>query len=338
MRVAIEAPLRPEAVIAAFALVLLGGCINPIRESCAAEPALARSGTGATAPSNRSSTVVWVAADVGGRVIKVDIRNRRVLSSFNVRGNPHNVTVAPDGTVIATLQRTGRVAMIRDGHVRHVHLGGSPHDVKAGRRVAVVANEGARRLDLVSLTGRRMGSIPLKAHPHDVALAPEGGVAWATLNWTDDIAVVSLERKRVVRYLSTGVRPHNIVVTPDGRRVWVTDWEDGVHVFSREGRLIKTIPQGTELQHVAFSPDGREAWITAHGNDSVLIFSVEARRLIGTRRIEGEPHDVAITAAGECAIVADHDQGTIVLFDVETRRQVATIPVGAGPHGVWAES
>jgi YVTN family beta-propeller protein len=70
----------------------------------------------------------------------------------------------------------------------------------------------------------------------------------------------------------------------------------------------------------------------------VLIFSVAARRLIGTRRIEGEPHDVAITAAGECAIVADHDQGTIVLFDVETRRQVATIPVGAGPHGVWAES
>jgi DNA-binding beta-propeller fold protein YncE len=318
-------------------LVFLGACTEASPRSCVSNRPPAHSATALTSQPNHSSRVVWVAADVEGRVMKVDVGAGRVLSSFDVRGHPHNVTVAPDGTVIATLQGTGRIAIIRDGRVRHVSLGGSPHDVKVGGRVAVVANEGAGRLDLVSLTGRHTGSIQLKAHPHDVAVAPGGSVAWATLNWTDDLAVVDLRHKSVIRYVSTGRRPHNLMFTPDGRMVWVTDWMEGVHIFSRQGRLIETIPWGVRPQHIAFTPEGREAWITEHGTDSVLVFSVQRTRMIDSSRIHGDPHDVTMTADGRCGIVADHENGTLVLFDVETRQEVETVSVGAGPHGLWAE-
>jgi DNA-binding beta-propeller fold protein YncE len=135
----------------------------------------------------------------------------------------------------------------------------------------VVANEGAARLDLVTLGARVAGVIPLKADPHDVAVSPDGKLSWVTLDGTDDIAVVSLRRRKVIRYFSTGERPHDLLFTPDGRRVWVTDWVDGIHVFSRRGNLLRTIPRGVEPHHLAFSPDGRQVWITDHGVNRVLI-------------------------------------------------------------------
>jgi YVTN family beta-propeller protein len=282
------------------------------------------------------SGVVWAALEVAGRVAKVDARRGRVLDKFTVRGRPHNLNVAPDGTVIATLQRAGLISMIRGGRVRHVTLGGSPHDVKAAGGLVVVANEGAARLDLLTLGGRNAGAIPLRADPHDVAVSPNGKLSWVTLDGSDDIAVVSLGRRRVLRYISTGKRPHDLLFTPDGRRVWVTDWVDGIHVFSRRGSLLRTIRQGVEAHHLAFTPDGRQAWISDNGARGVLIVSTSRFRVIAKRPVGGAPHHVTITPNGERAVVTNHDRGTLVVFDVGSRRRLKVIPVGAGPHGVWA--
>ncbi len=276
---------------------------------------------------------VWVASEVAGRVSQVDLRAGRVTRSFDVRGGPHNLTVARDGTVIATLQGSGLIAVIREGKVRHVNLGGSPHDVKVAGRFAFVANEGAARLDVVTLRGKVHGDIPLKADPHDLSISPMEKLAWVTLDGTDQIAVVDLGRRKVVRYISTGERPHDLAFAPDGRRVWVTDWEHGIHVFSRRGRLVKSLPRGVEPHHLAFGSDGRHVWITDHGSDRVLVLSTRRLRVIDTMRVGGAPHHVAMTEEG--AAVANHDRGTLVVYDVDTHRKLDTIKVGAGPHGVW---
>lgn len=167
----------------------------------------------------------------------------------------------PTGAVATTLQTAGRIAIIRRGRIRSVSPGGSPHDVKIAGGMAVVANEGAGRLDPVSIRrGRVWRSIPLKANPHDLAISSGGGRAWVTLDGTDDIAIVNLERKRVRRYLSTDKSPHDILLAPNGRRVWVTDWSGSVHAFSRGGRLAKSIDRGVELHHLVFTRDGRQVW------------------------------------------------------------------------------
>jgi DNA-binding beta-propeller fold protein YncE len=278
--------------------------------------------------------VVWVSSELAGRIAQVDLGRGRVMRSYDVRGEPHNLTVAHDGTVLATLQASGLIAVIRDGDVRHVRLGGSPHDVKVSGRRAFVANEGAARLDVVTLRGKVAGAIPLKANPHDLAISPADEVAWVTLDGTDEIALVDLDRKKVLRYLSTGERPHDLLFSPDGRRVWVTDWVEGIHVFSRRGSLLRSIPRGIEPHHLAFTHDGRQVWITDHGANRVLVLSSSRLRVIDSIRIGGAPHHVGVTAAGH-AVVANHDQAAVVVFDVETRRKLDTVSVGPGPHGVW---
>jgi DNA-binding beta-propeller fold protein YncE len=197
-----------------------------------------------------------------------------------------------------------------------------------------VANEDGRRIDLVE-NGTRAGSIPLKAEPHDLAIAPGGTRAWVTLNGTGELAIVDLRARRLVRYFGTGQRPHDILFAPDGR-VWVTDWSGPVHVFDRRGRLHGRISLARESHHLAFTPDGSEAWITDHA--AKRIFIVDARRLerVGSLRVRGAPHHVAITPNGTLAAVADHENGTLVVYDVRRRAVVRTVRVGAGPHGVWA--
>jgi DNA-binding beta-propeller fold protein YncE len=290
----------------------------------------------AAATTASPGTIVWVSVETAGKVVEVDVGNRDVLRRFDTPGGPHNITVAPDGTVVAALWSSDRIAIIRDGQVEFVALGGAPHDVKIARHMIVVANQGSARVQLVKLDGTFQRRIKLVANPHDLAVDPAQRHAWVTLEGSDDLAVVNLIRRKAVRYVSTGRSPHDILFAPDGT-LWVTDWGGSLHVFSvPRGRLLQTIPLGIEAHHMAFTPDGRFAWITDHGADRVFVLRVRTRSVVASKAFPGEPHHVAVTADGRFVVVADHANGRLIVYRAETRRRVGRIRVGAGPHGVWA--
>lgn len=283
----------------------------------------------------RGRSAVWVALEDAGRLAKVNLDAGRTVRRVNVPGRPHNLTVSRNGTVITTLQGRGSVAIVRGRRVKEVSLGGSPHDVKIVHRIAVVTNEGAARLDRITLRGKCRKAIPLRADPHDLAITPNGRRAWVTMDGTDDIAIVDLKRARVRRYLSTGKSPHDVLFAPDGQ-AWVTDWVQGIHVFERNGRIVKTFDRGVEPHHLAFTPNGRQVWITDNGAMRVLIVSARTLRVLAVRPVRGAPHHVAITADGRRVAVADNDRGKIVVFNASTRKKLRGVSVGAGPHGVWS--
>jgi hypothetical protein len=282
----------------------------------------------------KACELVWVALENADQLALVDIAKGKVLARHDAPGGPHNVTVARDGTVAATLYGSDRLVLVRRRNARFVTLGGTPHDVKASGDLFVVANEAGRRVDLVR-QGERVASINLNAEPHDIAIAPGGYRAWVTLNGTDQLAVVDLQARRVTRYVATGQRPHDILFAPDGR-LWVTDWAGPVHVFDRRGRLRGEVELAEESHHLAFTPDGREAWITDHSANRIFIVDARRLRLVDSLPVPGGPHHAAVTPDGRLAAVADHESGTLLVYNVKRRSPVRTVHVGAGPHGVWA--
>jgi DNA-binding beta-propeller fold protein YncE len=296
--------------------------------------------TGMTRPSDPpesregAAALVWVGVEEADLLTLVDVARGKVVARHHTPGGPHNVVVAGDGTPATALYASDRIALVRRGKPRFVDLGGSPHDVKATGDLLVVANEAARRVDLVK-EGEHTASIRLKAEPHDLAVAPGGDRAWVTLNGTDELAIVDLRARSVVRYVKTGRRPHDILFAPDGR-LWVTDWAGPVTVFSRRGRLLGRVELAEESHHLAFTPDGRQAWITDHGTNRIFVVDARRLRLLDSLRVAGGPHHVAVTPDGMLAAVADHDNGTLVVYDVRRRTHVRTVRVGSGPHGVWA--
>ncbi|MFN2590281.1 MAG: hypothetical protein ABR518_05895 [Actinomycetota bacterium] len=249
--------------------------------------------------------------------------------------------MAADGAVAVALPQAGQIGLVRGPRVRTISLGGSPHDVKVSGDLVVVANEGAARLDLVSLRGRIVGRVALKSDPHDLAVSPDGRFVWASLNGLGELAVVDLRARRVKRYVATAHRPHDLLFAPDGR-LWVTDWDEGVYVYTAAGRPTGRIlldgddAAGVQVHHLAFTPDGGQAWLTDHADNRVHVADAENLRVIGSMRLAGAPHHVALAPDGHWAVVANHSDGTVVIFEVASRRRVAAVHVGAGPHGVWA--
>ena len=169
------------------------------------------------AVAGRSDRIVWVALEGAGKLAKVDLEEG-VLRRLDTRGGgPHNITVAPDGTVVAALRASDRIVIVRDGERTFVDLGGAPHDVKIARNMVVVANQATERVQLVRLDGALVRRILLKADPHDLAIDPQQRHAWVTLEGSDDLAVVDLlDRRESVRYVDTDGSPHDILFAPDG--------------------------------------------------------------------------------------------------------------------------
>lgn len=122
--------------------------------------------------------MVWVASE-GAKTLTAErvVPDPAVVATYAVSGAPHNVTVAPDATVAATLPARGRLVLWRDGDTTDVELGTNPHDVKPAGQRLVVADEGAARLHILSPEGTRHGQVGLRANPHDLAVSPDG--RWA---------------------------------------------------------------------------------------------------------------------------------------------------------------
>ena len=286
-------------------------------------------------PGNLGFQGVWVAVENAQKVVKVDIRDRKVVRSWSVPGRPHNIVANHNDTVATALWTSGdRVAVIHDGRMRTTSLGGAPHDVKMGGGRIVVANQGAARLELMSLKGELRRRVPLKANPHDLTLTGDNRKAWVTLEGSDDMALVNLSRARVARYVSTGRRPHDLLVSFDNK-LWVSDWHGAVHVFSAKGRRLETITVGEEAHHLAFSPNRPEVWITDHGTHRIYVIDTRTYKMLARIPIKGAPHHVAFTTNGRWAAVADHDNGIVVIYKVRTRKRIGKVVVGSGPHGVW---
>ena len=281
-----------------------------------------------------SHPLAWVAVEDAGEVALVDLEDGSVLDRRQVGPGPHNLTVAPDGTMAVCLYGGDAIAIVRGDETITVELGGRPHDVKPARTGFAVANEAARRIDLVGFDGSVTGAIALDARPHDLAVTGDGTEAWVTLDASDRLARVDLVAGEVIGYVSTGERPHDIRIAGDGR-IFVTDWRGPLHVLDSSGVLQETIELGEEAHHVAFTPDGSTLWLVDHELEEVFVVDAVDLEVVGRAPVPGAPHHVAISPGGRLAAVADHDNGTVVVYDTGTLEAVRTVEVGPGPHGVW---
>jgi YVTN family beta-propeller protein len=204
---------------------------------------------------------------------------------------------------------------------------------------------------------------PPSSNGIDIALSPNGALAYVTEPSTDVLVVVSTWTGATVARVPVGDTPSGLAVSPNGAQVWVANTglsvagpnsstNDSVSVISTAtNTVVGTVAVGLSPIDVAFSPDGRAAFVTNNGGlvpGSVSVIDTSTLKVVWMINLDNtgpEPSDVNPTSIavtpdgrqlwvsevsdlGEDSIRSDH----IVVFDTATLTQVARIPVGAGSY------
>lgn len=154
----------------------------------------------------------------------------------------------------------------------------------------------------------------------------------------DTLSFIDLPSGKELARLPTGKWPHEIAVSPDGRRAAVVAYGGAsVDLFD--------VPKRTKLGSIDLSPnagphgivwlrDGRLV-VTTERSQSVAVADPKAMRLLNSIKTDQRgTHMVAVTRDGTRAFTANIPEGTVSLLDLKAGRKLRDLAVGGKPEGI----
>ena len=181
------------------------------------------------------------------------------------------------------------------------------------------------------------GDIDLRPYiaPHTLKLAPDG-LIYITCENSAVVAVIDRATHKVVDAIDSGsTNGHRLIISPDGRRLYTENEEDGtVSVIDLPQRkLLRQIKTPRPLAGIAISADGRTVVAVDDVEPTLFLIDTESERVVHTVRLEGVPEAAQIARYSEdfgMIGVTSLKSDTVSLIDPSFRRQTA-IKVGSQP-------
>jgi YVTN family beta-propeller protein len=252
------------------------------------------------------------------------------------------------------------LAFSSDGNTLYVG-GGADNDVKIFTRPPDGAWALASRVTIPS------------AAPSGLSLSPAGDKVYVALNRSHALGIVDTT-SRTVTQVATGAFPYTTAVSPDGRKVYISNWggrlpqagdaTDGsnpvvvdpatgianngtISVYDTiANRVVKNIEVGLHPSGMAMSPDGSRLFVANANSDSISVIetaqdAVEGSidvRLNDDASLGSSPNAIAVSQDGETLYVANAGNNAIAVLDPRHRgrgQQIrGFIPVGWFPTAV----
>ena len=131
--------------------------------------------------------------------------------------------------------------------------------------------------------------------------------AYVGLFKDDAVAVIDTAQNRVVGTIRVPKGPHGLVITPDGRKVYVSsDGASAVSVIDTgSDRVVATIDVGANPHGLAVSGDGRRVLALGWGTNRALVIDTATDRVI-TEVAVAQPHNGTLSRDGSIEIGRAH--------------------------------
>ena len=146
-----------------------------------------------------------------------------------------------------------------------------------------------------------------------------------------------------VARVRTGHAPHEVAVSGDGRRAYVTDYGTGPRAGSTltvvdvpARRVVRTIDLSPHTRpHGVVVADDCTVWVTTEGTAHVLqVDPVAGRVLQAVETGEQVTHMVGLAPRLGKAVTANIGSGTVTIVDTEAGRVLEQVATGAGAEGL----
>jgi YVTN family beta-propeller protein len=302
----------------------------------------------AQAPAARAvpASPVFVLNSRDANVSLIDRSSFSETQRIPVGKEPHHLYPTPDGRSViignavsddlhfldpltGALQK--RVPNIPDPY----QLGFSPDT-----RWFVVA---ALRLDRVDVYRHQGGElvptrqIALPRAPSHLWFSADSRQVFVTLQDSNEVAAIDVERQELLWKLPTGRQPAGIVVTPDDRHVMVgVMGEDYVQVIDwRARQTVARIVTGKGAHNFRGRGDGRTLFVSNRVDNTVSMIDMQTLAVVGVIPVSGGPDCLEVTADGKELWVTTRWARQVAVVDIDQRRVIRRIGVGRSPHGIY---
>jgi YVTN family beta-propeller protein len=193
-------------------------------------------------------------------------------------------------------------------------------------------------LCIIDLAKRKhVGDIDLRPYiaPHTLRLGSDG-LIYITCENSAVVAVIDRTTHKVIDAIDSGsINGHRLVISPDGRRLYTENEEDGtVSVIDVSDRkLLGKIKTPRALAGIAISSDGSTVVAVDDEEPTLFLIDTGSERVTRTIRLEGVPEAAQIarySPDNSLLCVTSLKSDTVSLIDASFRWQAA-IKVGRQP-------
>jgi YVTN family beta-propeller protein len=151
------------------------------------------------------------------------------------------------------------------------------------------------------------------------------------------VAVLDTRTNTVVKTIPVPPGPHGLVVTPDGRKAYVSS--DGASTVSvidtATDQVVRSIEVGPTPHGLAISPDGRRVVVSSFGTNRAIIIDAASDQIAGQSPVP-QAHNSAIRPDGRVAYVGSQQQGVTALVEIDLVKgtRIGTVPLDRAPRAL----
>lgn len=158
---------------------------------------------------------------------------------------------------------------------------------------------------------------------------------------SDTLSYINPETLQVEQTITVGHNPHELVITPDGRTMYLSNYEapgNTISVVDLVARKhIKQIPTGeyTRIHGAAMAPDGKNAYFTAGQTGYVVEVDTATNEV--TRGIETHgkiSHMVLVSPDNQRLYTANIESENVSVIDRKSGDLITQIPCEKGAEGM----
>jgi DNA-binding beta-propeller fold protein YncE len=209
-----------------------------------------------------------------------------------------------------------------------------PRSIERGGAGAIVAHTSQGAITLLEGSPPKVRRV-LRGFSEPRYTAVAGRYAFVTDSGHGEVAVVDLERGKVVHRAQAGEHARHVTLSPDHRTLWVALGSSAASITVLDvtdptrPKLARRIRPPFLAHDVGFAPDGRRVWVTAGRENKVAIYYPRAATPAHVLPADEAPQHVGF--AGEVAYVTSGTAGTLERFTARTgaRRSSTRIPGGS---------
>ncbi len=191
---------------------------------------------------------------------------------------------------------------------------------------------------IVSFSGmtQLFGMIYLKRPGEDWVSSRDEKRLFVTVPKAGHVAVIDLERFKIIKEIPSGDSPFRIALQPDGRYLWVGNnsrerGKSGVTIIDAEElKVVGSIVTGEGHHEIAFTDDSLYAFITNRKEGTLSIIDVRTLRKVKDLQTGKEPVSIAYSGMSKAVYVVHEGDGTIAVVDGEKHGVIHRIPLKPG--------